>query len=258
MTETLTHTWRMTQRHLLTLWRQPWYVAITLVQPVIWLVLFGALFRRIVEIPGFGADNYLVYLVPGIIVMSSLFSNAWAGMTIINDLDRGVMDRFLVTPVHRSALLTGLLAMQAVTAVIQSLIIIGIGLAMGARFDGGVAGLAVLVFVSVVLGVCIASFSNALALTIRKEESVIAASQFVILPATFISSTFMVMGLAPEWIQHAASVNPVNWAVDAGRSAVAATPDWSAIAVRGVGLAVLAFAASALATRAFRSYQSSV
>jgi ABC-2 type transport system permease protein len=248
----------MTQRHLRTLLRQPWYIAITLVQPIIWLVLFGGLFKKVVEIPGFGADDYLVYLVPGIIVMSALFSNAWAGMTIINDLDGGVMDRFLVTPVSRSSLLTGLVAMQAVTAVIQALIIVALGLLMGARFDGGVAGVAVLVGVSVVLGVCVASFSNALALTIRQEESVIAASQFVILPATFISSTFMVMGLAPGWIQKAAAVNPVNWAVDAGRDAVSTNPEWSAIAVRSLGLAVLAVVATMISTRAFRSYQASV
>jgi ABC-2 type transport system permease protein len=148
--------------------------------------------------------------------------------------------------------------MQAVTAVIQSILILGIAHLMGARFEGGIGGLAVLVAVSVVLGVCVASFSNALALTIRKEESVIAASQFVILPATFISSTFMVMGLAPDWIQKAAAVNPVNWAVDAGRSAVAANPDWSLIGVRAAGLALLAVVASALATRAFRSYQAAV
>jgi ABC-2 type transport system permease protein len=248
----------MTQRHVLTLWRQPWYVAVTLAQPIVWLVLFGGLFRRVVEIPGFAADSYLVFLVPGVVVMSSLFSNGWSGMGIIDDLDRGVMDRFLVSPVSRSALLTGRLVMQGVTAVIQSLIIVGVAVAMGARFDGGLAGVAVLVGVAVVLGVSIASLSHALALTIRREESVIAASQFVVLPATFVSSAFMAPALAPGWIRKVAAVNPVNWATDAGRWALAASPDWGAIGVRVAALVVLALAASSLATRAFRSYQASV
>jgi ABC-2 type transport system permease protein len=268
MSQTLSHSWRMTQRHLLTLWRQPWYVAVTLSQPIIWLVLFGGLFRRVVEIPGFAAagaagsggeaPSYLVFLVPGIIVMSSLFSNGWSGMGIIDDLDRGVMDRFLVSPVHRSALLTGRLVMQGVTALIQSVIIIGVAYLMGARFEGGVGGVAVLLGLAVVLGVSIASLSHALALTIRREESVIAASQFVVLPATFVSSAFMARDLAPEWIQKVAAANPVNWATEAGRWATAADPDWAAIGVRGAGLVALALAASALATRAFRSYQASV
>jgi ABC-2 type transport system permease protein len=97
-----------------------------------------------------------------------------------------------------------------------------------------------------------------LALTMRKEESVIAASQFVILPATFISSAFIALTLAPGWIRTVAAGNPVNWAIDAGRTALTATPDWSVIGARTLGLAVVAFAASAVATRAFRSYQASV
>jgi ABC-2 type transport system permease protein len=258
MSQTLTHSWRMTQRHLLTLWRQPYYIAITLAQPLVWLVLFGGLFKKVVEIPGFGAGDYLVFLVPGIVVMSSLFSNGWSGMGIIEDLDRGLMDRMLTSPVHRSALLTGRLAMQAVTGFIQSLIIIGVGHLMGARFDGGVLGLATLIAVAVILGVIVASLSHALALTIRREESVIAASQMIVLPATFVSSAFMVMGLAPDWIQAIARWNPVNWAVDAGRWAVAAGPDWGAIGTRAAGLAVLALLANALAVRTFRSYQASI
>jgi ABC-2 type transport system permease protein len=258
MPQTLVHSWRMTQRHLLGLWRQPWYIAITLVQPIIWLVLFGGLFKRVVELPGFGADSYLVFLVPGVVVMSALFSNAWSGMGIIEDLDRGVMDRMLVSPVRRSALLTGRLVMQAVVGVIQSLIIVGVASAMGARFDGGPAGVAVLVAVSAVLGVIIASLSHALALVIRREESLIAASQFIVLPATFVSSAFMARDLAPEWIQTVAGGNPVNWAIDAGRAAVSAGTDWGAVGLRSAALVLLAVLASAVATRAFRSYQASV
>jgi ABC-2 type transport system permease protein len=74
MTTTVAHTRYMTQRHLLELWRQPWYVAVTLVQPVIWLLLFGALFKRVVEIPGFGGGNYIDFLTPGVVIMTAIFS----------------------------------------------------------------------------------------------------------------------------------------------------------------------------------------
>ena len=67
-------------------------------QPIIWLLLFGALFEKVVEIPGFTSDNYLTFLAPGVVVMTALFASGWAGMPVIEDLDRGVMDRFLVTP----------------------------------------------------------------------------------------------------------------------------------------------------------------
>src|SRR2546423_1812021 len=142
MTTTLTHSWYLTLRHLRALARQPWYVAITLVQPIIWLLLFGALFGRAVEIPGFGAASYLAFLTPGVIAMTALFTNGWSGMAIIDDLDRGVMDRFLVSPARRGALMAGLVAHQAVVTAIQSAIIVALALLVGAPFARGAARLA--------------------------------------------------------------------------------------------------------------------
>jgi hypothetical protein len=95
---TLTHSWFMTMRHLRNLARQPWWIAITLVQPVIWLLLFGAVFKATADIPGFVADSYIDYLTPGIVVMTGAFAGGWAGMGVIEDLNRGVIDRFLVSP----------------------------------------------------------------------------------------------------------------------------------------------------------------
>src|SRR5881275_1523085 len=101
------HTLYMTLRHLRELLRQPWFVAITLVQPVIWLLLFGALFKKVVEIPGFGGGSYITYLTPGIVVMTALFSSGWNGMGMIKDLEQGVVDRFLVSPAQRLPLILG-------------------------------------------------------------------------------------------------------------------------------------------------------
>ena len=65
MSTTLTHSWFMTMRHLRNLARQPWWIAITLVQPIIWLLLFGAVFKATADIPGFAADSYVDFLTPG-------------------------------------------------------------------------------------------------------------------------------------------------------------------------------------------------
>ena len=100
----MTQTYYMTGRHVRAFLRQPWFVAVSLVQPVIWLLLFGALFKSVTTIPGFGGNaSYLDYLVPAVLVMTALFSCGWSGMGIIEDIDRGIMDRFLVSPVHRGA-----------------------------------------------------------------------------------------------------------------------------------------------------------
>jgi ABC-2 type transport system permease protein len=133
MSATLTHSWFMTVRHLRNLARQPWWIAITLVQPVIWLLLFGAVFKATADIPGFVDDSYVDYLTPGIVVMTAAFAGGWAGMGVIEDLNRGVVDRFLVSPVARPALISGRLVQLAIVSLIQSLIVILLGLLVGAH-----------------------------------------------------------------------------------------------------------------------------
>jgi ABC-2 type transport system permease protein len=251
-------TWYMTVRHLRILARQPWWIAVSLAQPIVYLLLYGALFKRIVEIPGFRAGSYIDFLTPGIVVTTALFSGGWGGMSVIDDLDKGVVDRFLVTPTSRFALIAGRLVQGAIVVVIQSLIVVGLGLLVGARFDGGLAGIAVLFACAVLLGTAFGALSSALALIMRREESVIAAVQFVILPLTFLSAVFMQVNLAPNWIQTAARFNPLNWSVQAGREAMSANVDWNTVGAHAAYLVLFAIAAAWLATRAFRTYQRSV
>jgi len=127
-------------RVLRNLSRQPIWIVVMIVQPMFWLLLYSQLFRRITELPGFGTSSYIDYLTPGVAVMTAFFSGSWAGMGMIEDLDRGVVERFLATPAARSSLILGHVLMSATTAMVQTLIILGIGLAMGAHIEQGVAG----------------------------------------------------------------------------------------------------------------------
>lgn len=258
MTTAVAHSWHMTVRHLRFLSRQPWLISISLVQPIIWLLLFGQLFKRIVEIPGFASSSYITFLTPGVVVMTALFSGGWAGMGVISDLDRGVTDRFLVSPVRRGALTTGMIAYQALVSVGQTVILVALGLVAGARFANGVAGIAVLIVAAMLVNVAFSSLSIALSLVLRKEESVIAAVQFVALPLVFLGAGFMSESLMPSWIRAVAHYNPVNWAVEAGRRALESSTDWGFVALRGGWLLALALGCALLATIAFRSYQRSV
>jgi ABC-2 type transport system permease protein len=222
----------MTLRHLRELWRQPWFVGVTLVQPVIWLLLFGALFRKIVEIPGLHGHSYIAFLAPGVVVMTAMFNSAWSGMALIEDLNRGVTARFLVSPVRREALIAGRLLKEAVVVVIQSVIIVVLALIVGASFNGGVAGVVTLFAVSALLGATFGGLSNGFALIMRQEEALIGAVQFIVLPLTFLSTTFLQSNLMPDWIRHVSDFNPVNWAVIAGRGAVSSNPDWGLVGSR--------------------------
>jgi ABC-2 type transport system permease protein len=258
MSAMLLNSTQVTGRYVRAFLRQPWYVAVTLVQPVIWLLLFGQLFKSVVEIPGFATSSYIAFLTPGIVVMTALFSSGWSGMGYITDVDRGVMDRFLVTPVSRAAMIGGQLAYTAGMTVLQSLIILGLGLVAGARFPGGVASIAAFLLATTLLGTGFAALSNTLALLLRKEESVIAAVNFLVLPLSFLSSTFMPAQLVPQWIRDVSRYNPVNWAVEVGRQTLNATVDWQLVAVRGGALLALALVCAFISIRAFRAYQRSV
>jgi ABC-2 type transport system permease protein len=157
-----------------------------------------------------------------------------------------------------AALISGRLVQLAIVSLIQSLIVILLGLLVGAHFPGGVTGLAVLVGCSALLGASLGALSNGMALLARKEETVIAASNFVLLPLTFLSSAFMQRDLVPGWIQTVARYNPVEWTVQAGREALGAQPGWGLVLSRAGLLATPCVACTWLATRAFRTYQRSI
>ncbi|MGO8947152.1 MAG: ABC transporter permease [Ktedonobacterales bacterium] len=258
MTTALANSAQVTARYLRAFLRQPYYIAGTLVQPVIWLLLFGQLFKRATEIPGFTGSSYITFLTPGIVVMSAMLSTGWSGTSYVIDMERGVIDRFLVTPVRRGALIGGELVYQAGMVLLQSLIILGLGYLAGARFHGGVAGIALLFAATVLLGTAFASLSNTLALILRKQESVIAANVTLVLPLTFLSATFLPVNLMPQWMQDFAKYNPVNWAVEVGRQTLTTSIDWSLVSEHLAGLLALALVCAWLSTRAFRAYQRSV
>ncbi len=254
----LQDSWFMTVRHVRALLRQPWWIAVTLVQPIIWLLLFGALFKNVVEIPGFASSSYIQLLTPGVIVMTAFFSAGWGGMAMIDDVDRGVIDRFLISPVNRSALIFGRVLQNSLGIVVQAVIIVVLALILGASFPNSVWGIAILVALAVLVGAGFGALSNGMALLVRREESLIGLMQFLLLPLTFLSGAFMQLSLAPGWIQTVAKFNPVNWAVEAGRSAAMQSADWGLILSRTALLLAFLALCVLFATRAFRTYQRSV
>jgi ABC-2 type transport system permease protein len=251
----IAQTWWLTQRQLKALLRQPAVAVLTLAQPMIWLFLFGNLFKRIVELPGFGTSSYLDYLIPGVVVMNSVSSNMWSGMGTIDEIDRGTTNRFLIAPVSRAAIMNANVIVQALTTAFQSTVIVLVGWAAGAHYPGGVGGPIALVVASVLLGVAFSALSNVMGMTLRQRESVIGLSIFLLLPLTFLSTAFMAKSLMPGWMQAIASANPVNWALESARNA---TTDWGSTFVHGAWLLALAAALVWVSTLTFRTYQKTV
>lgn len=251
-------TWQVTLRGIRVLVRQPAYLGMTLTQPIIWLLLFGALFKAVTRIPGFHGGSYINFLTPGIVVMLAVSSAGWTGMGFIEDIAGGVMDRQLASPVWRGALNAGTVIYAALVVALQTVLIVLLSLALGANYAGGVGGVLLLILVAALLAAVFASLSNAVAVLARQREALIGAVTFVLLPLTFLSTALMQQSLVPGWIRSVARFNPVNWAVEAGRSAAMSHTDWGLVAGRIGLLAGLTLISAMLATRAFARYQRSL
>jgi ABC-2 type transport system permease protein len=177
MSTLVAHSSYLTGRSVRAMLRQPIFVFVVLIQPLVWLLLFGELFRSITELPGFDhSGSYVEYLTPGVIAMTALFNAAWAGTVYIDDMNRGVMDRLLASPVSRGAMMNGTLAYQSLVCTIQTLIIFGVGWLMGGRFDA--VGIALTVVAAIQLTLVVAAMSNGVALLVRQQEALIGISQF--------------------------------------------------------------------------------
>lgn len=255
MTEWLRDTLHMLARHQRNFLRQPIWILFALTQPMFWLLLYSQLFRRIVDLPGFGGQSYVQFLTPGIVVMTSFFGATWSGMSMIDDLDRKVVERFLATPTRRSTLIVSQVLHTGIVAVIQTVIILGTAWLMGARVERGAAGWLVIIAVASLVAAGFAGISHGTALLVRREETLIAILNFFGLPLTFVSAILIAESLMPGWMRWAARFNPVNWGVIASREMSNVGTDWSRVGLYLGLLCAFVAGTSALATRAFQVYR---
>jgi len=250
-------TWFMVGRQVRNLLRQPVWIVMLLIQPMVWLVLYGQLFSKVGALRG-GADSYVEFLAPGVVIMNAFFSATWSGMSMVDDLDRSVVDRFLATPVTRVSIVLSQIIRAGLTAVIQALVILLVGLALGVRVHGGAAGWLTVLVAAMLLAAAFSGVSHGIALLVRREESVIGIANFVSLPLMFLSTILISQQTMPDWIQTVSHYNPVNWGVIAARNAVVVGGDWGSTAAHlGYMLATCVVTAS-FATWTLRRYQRSL
>jgi ABC-2 type transport system permease protein len=253
----LRHTYWMGVRQARNLMREPIWIALMVIQPLIWLLLYGQLFSRVGPLRG-GADSYVQFLTPGIICMNAFFGGSWAGMAMITDLDRHVIDRFLAAPTSRLAIILSQVVRAGIIAILQALLLLLLGLALGVRVHGGAPGWLVVFAAAALLAMTFAGISHGIALLVRKEASMIAAANFIGLPLMFISSILIPTSQMPGWIEKLSRFNPVNWGVEAARNAVVTGGDWGATGLYLLLLLAATAVTSLFATWCFRSYVRSI
>jgi ABC-2 type transport system permease protein len=201
--------------------RNPFVLVVSLVQPIIFLVLFTQVFGQVAGgavdrgIPGI---SYETYLVPAIAVQVALAAAVTSGVGLVNDIENGMFEKVLVSPMNRTAVFVGKTAAEVFRIAVQVVVILGLGVLLGAEIATGVVGALAIVGVAVLFSLWFVAFSNALAVVTKDQESTIIGANLLQLPLLFLSSAFLPLTVLPGWIQTFARFNPVTYGVDVARA----------------------------------------
>ncbi len=197
--------------------RNPILLFFSLLQPIIFLVLFTQLFSRFANVPGFPASSYLLFATPGILLQNAFSSALQSGTSIVDDLNSGFLQKMLVTPVSRSAILLGRLTSDAFRVVVQSIIILVLAYALGASVVTGIGGILLILLTIAFFGLAWSGISLAIGLRTKSAETVFGIGGFLTFPLLFMSTALTPLSFMPTWIQDVSNVNPISYAVDSVR-----------------------------------------
>jgi ABC transporter DrrB family efflux protein len=238
------------RRNLIVWYRVPVYIFFSVVQPVIFVLLFRYVFGGAIPVHG---TTYVQYLMPGIIGQTAAFASFGTAIALAQELQKGVIDRLRSMPMARSAVLTGRLVADTVRMLITILIIVAVGYAVGFRFTNGVLPAIWMILLATVFGIaicCIAAFTG---LAIGDEESVQSFGLVWLFPLTFVSSAFVQIGTMPGWLQAFANNQPVTYVIDAMRALAIGHQPLQANMLKSVAwLAVIFIVFIPLAVRAYK------
>jgi ABC-2 type transport system permease protein len=215
------------QRSIVKLLRRPIALYFSLIQPVVWLLLFGQIFNRIAAFPGaeqaFGGQSYFQFFMPAVILQTLLFGAAQSGIGIINDMDSGFLDKLLTTPINRMAILLGKVLADLTRMLVQGGMIVLLAWIVGqfqsekVEYVYGIPGLVGALGIALLFGLGLAGFNVFVALKTRNTESAFLVANFLTLPLLFTSSAQLPVQLLPDWLQRVARINPVTYTVDTMR-----------------------------------------
>jgi ABC-2 type transport system permease protein len=207
--------WLVFGRYFGLLIRNPVWVALGVLQPLLYLILFAPLLKSVAAMPGFPPGGAYNVFVPGLLVQLGMFGAAGVGFSLIAELRMGVIERLRVTPVSRVALLLGRAMRDVISIVVQSLILILLALPFGLSIHP--VGVVVVLALIGLIGLLTASIAYAVALWLRSEDSYAPLIFTSSLPILLLSGVLLPMQLAPQWLRNIADVNPLLYAVDAAR-----------------------------------------
>ncbi|QFU86148.1 ABC transporter permease [Amycolatopsis sp. YIM 10] len=234
--------WLIFKRDMTLSLRNPAWVLIGIMQPLLYLFFFGPLMEKVVQsTPGFPPGNSWAVLTPAIMVQTALFGTSFAGFGLLAEYRAGVTERFRVTPVSRAALLLGKLLAASFQAVVQALLIIVVAFLVF-PLDAPVPGVLLSLLIVALLAITLGSASYSVALLIKSETAFPALLNAVLMPLLLLSGILVPIttGLAPAWLYNLSRINPFSHVVDAERAAFRGDITMDALFTGCVALLVMA------------------
>jgi ABC-2 type transport system permease protein len=208
-------TWIIFSRSMRLSLRQPMWVLIGLMQPILYLVLFGPLLQKVAQTSGFEGDAWQVF-VPGLLVQLGIFGGLFVGFGIIAEWRAGVIDRQMVTPASRVSLIAGRTLRDVVVIVSQAIVLVVCAYFFGLRVPA--AALVIALVLIALLGAAFSFISNAIGLATKSEDALAPLVNALALPILLLSGILLPMALAPQWLQILSDFNPFKHIVEALRS----------------------------------------
>ena len=199
--------------------REPAFIVIAMIQPLLFLILFGPLLTHLPAgtFGGSTTGDAWRFFVPGLLIQLGLFGSTFVGFAIISDWRGGVIERFRVTPVSRLAVMSGRVLRDTLVLVVQAVVLVLVGIGFGLRAP--VSAVLISLGFIVLVAVGLASVSYATALTVKSEDAFAPMLNSVIVPLVLLSGILLPMTLAPAWLQGVARVSPFRYIIDAMRGA---------------------------------------
>jgi ABC transporter DrrB family efflux protein len=217
----LGHSLTIAGRNLIQVVRTPELLVFSAVQPIMLVLLFNYVFGGAIQTPGV---EYIDFLIPGIVVMTVAFASFGTGIGLNEDLSKGLVDRFRSLPIARSAYLTGRILADTVRIMGNVVLLAGVGVLLGLRFQAGPVPALGGFLLATAFGVAMAWVAALIGLAARNPETVNSVGFIWLLPLVFASSAFVPVVSMPGWLQAFAEVNPITVNVDALRVLVLGGP----------------------------------
>ena len=230
--------------------REPVWIVIVMIQPLLYLALFAPLLDPISRTPGFPPGDAWQVFVPGLLIQLGIFGSMFVGFGIIAEVRFGTVERMRVTPASRLGLLLGRVMRDTIVLLIQAALLTLIAVAFGLRVP--VIGALITVGIVGLLGVSLSSLSYAAGLWLKSEDALAPLLNMVSVPVLLLSGILLPMTLAPPWLRRLAQLNPFSHVVDAARAAFRGDLGDSSLVIGLGAAAVLAVVGLAVATRTFQ------